>query len=235
MKPDIEPKHLTLTGLRHRCTNESNLFFAGKSHDPRYCFELFRRAILHRNEMAWDLIYQQYQPLVNSWIGRHSLFSETQENADYFVNRSFEKMWQVLTPEKFGQFNDLKSLLRYLQMCVHSSIVDTVRTKERTRLFEGDEAERWEDDRGNSLEEEVALAGQREALWEAVGGRLNDEKEVCVVYGTYMMALKPRELYAYYDTQFSNVKEVYRIRENVMARLSRDQGLKDFLIHAGIS
>ena len=58
---------------------------------------------------------------------RHAAYAASGEEADYFINRAFEKMWLALSPERFGGFPDLKSLLRYLQMCVHSAVYDVVR------------------------------------------------------------------------------------------------------------
>ena len=113
-----------LGGIAHRCTEETALFFAHRPHDPRYCYELFRRAILLRNQRAWELIYAEYQPLAAGWINRHSGFPASGEETQYFVNRAFEKMWQAVTPDRFNQFPDLQSLLRYLQMCAHSAIMD---------------------------------------------------------------------------------------------------------------
>ena len=63
------------------------------------------------------------------------------EEPQYFANRAFEKMWGVLSPQKFGQFPNLKSLLRYLQMCVHSVIVDYARRGEQATLLEDSERE----------------------------------------------------------------------------------------------
>jgi len=44
-----------------------------------------------------------------------------------------------------------------------------------------------------------------------------------VVYGTYVLDLKPRELCRRYRSVFSSVREVYRIKQNVLARLRRDE------------
>jgi len=59
---------------------------------------------------------------------------------------------------------------------------------------------------------------------------LCNEKERRVVYGSFVLALKPRELYAQFRETFRDVKEVYRVKENVLARLRRDAELQEFLI-----
>ena len=51
-----------------------------------------------------------------------------------------------------------------------------------------------------------------------------------MVYGSFVLALKPRELYAQFRETFRDVKEVYRVKENVLARLRRDAELQEFLV-----
>lgn len=93
---------LTLTGVAHRCSQETDLFFQQRSYDPQFCFELLRRAIVHCNERAWELAYDQYRSQVIGWVARHSAFPTSGEEVQYFVNRAFEKMWVALTPDKFS-------------------------------------------------------------------------------------------------------------------------------------
>jgi hypothetical protein len=60
------------------------------------------------------------------------------------------------------------------------------------------------------------------SLWDAVTARLTDEKERQVVYGSFVLALKPRVLYEQFQRLFLSVDEVYQIKQNVLARLRRD-------------
>jgi len=220
---------LTLSGLRHRCAVESDRFFNRQENDPRYCFELFRRAINDHNQQAWHFIYEQYRPLVASWVGRHSLFATTEEETQYFVNRAFEKMWAAISPAKFKQFPNLKSVLSYLQMCVHSALADYVRTREQALLIDQEVLAQIPDGEASGVEHQVSQRVDGQALWRWLDERLKDEKERRVVYGTFALAMKPRELYAQFPKSFSDVNEVYRVKENVMARLRRDDELKMLL------
>ncbi|HEX6386965.1 MAG TPA: sigma-70 family RNA polymerase sigma factor [Anaerolineae bacterium] len=219
----------TVRDLSQRCAQESDHFFNRQPYDPRFCFELFRRAILHQNERAWDSVYHQYQPLVASWVERHSMFPAANEEVQYFLNRAFEKMWRVLTPEKFADFPDLKSLLRYLQMCVHSVIVDAVRRQEQAQRLDDVPESAVRDGGGQPVEERVLGRVQREELWAFLLERLKDEKEEKVVYGSFVLGLKPGQLYDEFEGTFADVNEIYRVKENVMARFRRDQDLPDFL------
>ena len=221
---------LTLAGISHRCARETELFFRRQSYDPRFCFELFRRAIEGRNQQAWEAIYTQYRPQVAVWVNRHSAFPDSGEEVQYFVNRAFEKMWIALTPDKLSHFPNLKSLLRYLQMCVHSVIVDQVRRAEQAVVGLQAEDLVAEGVTGGQVVEKQALDRvHRQELWDQIDSRLRSEKERQVVYGSFVLGLKPRELYAQFQETFRDVNEVYRVKENVLARLRRDAEFLELL------
>lgn len=230
MSHQTDIQQLTLSDIAHHCTQETNRFFQGQSYDPQYCFELFRRATMDRDQRAWELVYAQYRPLVAGWVERHPAFPASGEEVQYFVNRTFEKMWVALTPDKFDHFSDLKSLLRYLQMCIHSVLLDCVRTTEQSAVKVQAEALAVENQaKGPSVEDEALAWVHRQELWWEINARLRNEKERRVAYGSFVLALKPRELYAQHRETFRDVNEVYRLKENVLARLRRDTKLKKFL------
>lgn len=225
---------LTLSSIAHRCAQETERFFQRRSYDPRYCFELFRRAIAERVQRAWVLVYDQYRPLVASWVERHPAFPASGEEVQYFVNRAFEKMWVALSADKFSRFPDLKSLLRYLQMCVHSVILDLTRATEKPIVdacvdLEAEAPNTQGATRAPGVESEALDRVRRQELWEEVDARMHSERERRVVYGTFVLGLKPRDVYAHFRDTFRDVNDVYRVKENVLARLRRDSELKKLL------
>jgi len=231
MPEKIDFSTLSLSSLCYRCARESDNFFNRKKHDPRFCYQLFRRAVLEQDQRAWECLYHQYYPLVASWVERHSMFKSCHEEHQYFVNRAFEKMWAVFSPQKLDQFPDLKSILRYLQMCVHSAVVDYLRAQEQAELMADSPALERQTYDGEALapEKEAIRRTQAGVLWEMIAARLKDEKERKVVYGSFILALKPGDLADYYAGTFENVAEIYRVKENVLARFRRDEELKRFL------
>ena len=74
--------------LIRRCAQEMLRFRKQKPYDPWHCYELFRRALVERDEAAWAAIYKQYQRLVRFWIGTSG------DDADALVNQAFAKLWQ---------------------------------------------------------------------------------------------------------------------------------------------
>lgn len=222
-----------LDDLRNRCAEESKRFFQGKDHDPRLCFELFRRAFQEQDEIAWEYVYQQYQPLVAGWVEKHALFSALAEEKEYFVNRTFEKMWKSLSPAKFQHFTALNAVLHYLKMCAASVMIDHARAQEWFQLDEQLEESANQAFRGthksNSLEDNAIQRIQNQELWEQVKSLTVNKREYYVLAGSFLLGLKPREVYNTYPGKFKDIQEVYRVKENLIERLRRNQKLMEYL------
>lgn len=224
------PKYLSLTDLASNCAKETELFFQHRDHDTRYCFELFRRAVCEKDQAAWELIYHQYQSLVTGWVMQHKRFHASGEEAQYFVTGAFGKISTILTAEKFEKFADLQSLLYYLKMCVHSAITDYNRVADHASLHVSLEELQVEVKASNPApEDEVTDRMDNQSFWVWVNERLNDEKERLVMQGVFVLALKPSQLCDQYRNKFADVEEVYRIKQNVLARLRRDAEFRKFL------
>ncbi len=213
--------------LRHLCAEETDNFQQRRPYDPHYCFEIFRRAAVDRDEAAWAAIYSQYERQVLSWVRRNPMFPMMEEEASYFANRAFERMWAALTPEKWTKFPNLKSLLRYLQMCCHSVMVDYSRQKEQATLkTELDDlmARRLPDDEAE-VETQVATTQEQEALWALIRRELADDREVRVIYAKFVLGMKPAQIARRFNSMFSDVKDVYRVSEAAMGRLRNSPAL----------
>jgi len=231
MSHAADPEHLTIHDLAKRCAEETEHFRMRQTDDSRYCFELFRRAISERDQFAWDAICRQYKPLMADWwVKPHRGFKASGEDVDQIINRTYEKFWSALTPEKFGKFSDLKPLLNYLKMCVDSVIVDHNRkTEPPSQYLSDDESAIWGKDPNLAPEEKMMQDEKSLAFWEWINARLHDEKERLVVYGAFDLDLKPKEIYDRFRDIFSDIDEVYTIKQNVIARLRRDPGFRKFL------
>jgi hypothetical protein len=216
---------LPLQSLAERCHQETLLFLQKLGHDPRFCYELFRRAIVERNEQGWELIYIQYTaatPLLVHWVERHGSFASSGEDAMFFVNRALERLWMTITPERFQSFPDLKSVLRYLQMCVYSAVTDYVRATPPPAV---------------ALDEMMSAASipqsgeelEKQELRAMIDARLNDDKERTALWNRYDLGMKPAEIAERFPDVFTDVMDVYRTLQNIIARLRRDNNLRRFL------
>lgn len=218
-----ELRSLSLANVAYHCRQESERYFRRQANDSTYCYELFRRAILERSDVAWALIYDQYTPQVAGWVKSHSSYDSSGEEVGYFVNRAFEKMWSAIQPEKFPRFPDLKSLLRYLQLCVHSVVIDHVRAEEFTTLEEPSIVL-------EGVEVPVLDGLQRQAFWQQIQRRLHDVREQQLLYYRYGLGLKPRQLCEHFPDEFPDVNEVYGMTQNILARLRRDEELRQLFL-----
>lgn len=221
---------MPLDTLTDRCREETERFFRRLAYVQSYCIELFRRAIVDRDEMAWNGVYAQYENLVRGWVKQHSGMPQAGEDIQYFVNRAFEKMWRAVTPDKFVGFRDLKSLLRYLQMCVHSVIVDRLRFMEAKVQAEAwDELRSHPNTHSDSVEDRALAGAQKEALWRFIQEQLRDDTEEIVIYSSFILALKPSQIITEYPNKFTSVEQVYRAKQNVLNRLRRNPEMENFL------
>src|SRR5579859_6998204 len=108
---------LPLEALARQCCTESERFYRGQPHNTRFAYELFRRALVERNEAAWEHVYAHYSPLVDSWVRRSGAFLNSGESSEFFVSLAFTRFWRAIPPRRFAAFPTLAALLQYLQRC----------------------------------------------------------------------------------------------------------------------
>ncbi|MCS6844321.1 MAG: hypothetical protein NZ528_08375 [Caldilineales bacterium] len=229
MISSVSSHSLTLSGLAHRCAEETERFFRRQDYDSAPCYELFRRATAARDEAAFAVVYSQYRGLVRRWVEQHPAFVGDEE-ADFFVNRAFEKFWHAVTPEKFARFPHLKAVLAYLKLCVHSVLVDHARSRGPQAIDQEPEQLELHDWRSEADPLASAVASlERSELWRLVLSKLQDDRERIVIHGSFVLALKPREIQAQHPNLFASVGEIYRTKQNVLERLRRDKDLHALL------
>src|SRR5512135_1289547 len=100
---------LSIHELARNCSEESSRFVRQGVSNDSYCLELFRRAIEKRDDDAWACIYQQYAPLVLTWVTQHQSVAPLlgRDGAAPLVNAAFAKFSQALTPARVENFASL--------------------------------------------------------------------------------------------------------------------------------
>lgn len=224
------PEQLSIAELAHHCSEETTKFLKQSASNDRYCLELFRRAIVRRDDAAWQHIYQQYAPLVLTWVTQHQSAASFlgQEGGSALVNAAFAKFSQALTPIKIDNFDSLASVLKYLKMCVHSVVADEVRSRQARQYEETLDAIEHEPSGSDPAEDVIAqLSAQR--LWIVIQEELNGEEERVLLYLAYVQGMKPSEICERQRHLFPTVDDVYRIKRNVLERLRRNRRLRRLL------
>ncbi len=196
--------------LAQRCASETDKFTRQQTNDPQWCFELLRRALAERDMDAFTYVYRTYEGLVLSWVRHHSRFALTGENAEYFAGDAFRSFYFALAGAKFERFPTVAAILSYLKMCVHTSIAQYLRGKERADVLPF--AEGVEPSSTPDLSESVVAA----ELWQHIVRLLPDERDQLLARCVFVLGLKPREICVAYRVHWSNERDVsvalYRIR-----------------------
>ncbi len=222
----------SVSELARYCSEETNKFLKQSVSNDRYCLELFRRAITLRNDEAWTYVYQQYSPLVLTWVNQHQSAAPLlgQDGVGPLVNAAFAKFAQALTPSKMDKFDSLAALLKYLKMCVHSVVADEVRSRQARQYEETLELMENEPAADDPAEDVVSQISAS-SLWQLIIEELNGEDERVLIYLAYIHGMKPGEISSARKRLFPTVDDVYRIKRNVLERLRRNRRLQNFFNH----
>jgi hypothetical protein len=222
------PKQLEIDALIRRCVVESDRFYRGQPHDTRFVYELFRRALVEGDQVAWEYIYAHYSGLVESWVRRSGAFASSGESSEFFVALAFTRFWRAISPERFTAFPTLPSLLHYLQLCTGSVVIDSVRAQSWSEMLP-EEAIPLERSLQTAPDEEAIEHVNRQEFWSYLDTQLSDEAERTVVFDFFVLGMKAGDIYERRRDLFSSVKDVYNVKRNVLGRLSRSSELRQLL------
>ncbi len=184
-------------------------------------FELFRRAIMGRDEQAWAEIHARYRPLLIAWAYRSSARLWAGEWCDDIADQALVRAWAALTPESFAEFSTLARLLSYLRSCVASTVIDCARAQAANQRAQS--AVRMDT---AATPEQIVLAGiDRAELWRLALGLTSNRAERVVLVESFALNLPPRSIQSRHPQLFANVADVYSAKRNLFARLHRNRDL----------
>jgi DNA-directed RNA polymerase specialized sigma24 family protein len=180
-------------------------------------YELFRQAILFREEDAWAAIYARYHSLLVSWA-YHSGAQQCMELPSDIADRALARAWVALTPDRFAEFPSLASLLSYLRTCVKTTAIDLARSQAAS-----DRA--WQQiDAGEPATPEQIITDKldRDALWNMVIAQAHTPAEQIALIESCVYGLPPRAIHARHPDRFPTVDSVYTTKRNLFNRLQRN-------------
>ena len=185
--------------------------------------ELFRRAIVDGDEVAWAESVARYRALLVSWAKRCALSAAIGEPGDDIADHAFSRAWAALSPDRFDQFPTLASVLAYLRTCVTSAVIDCARGQQSAERL----ARAIEVDDVATPEQIFAVLAEREELWGIVHGIVQNEQERVILMESFVYGLPPRAILARYPQLFTAVVDVYNAKRNLFERLKRCQELRE--------
>lgn len=221
-------EHLAVADLAQRCREETQRFLRGEPRDDAYYFEIFQRAVVNRDNDAWQAIVAQYRGILLAYVSQHTPTAMLNESDDYWINRAFQRFWSAIGPDRFGRFPDLAALLKYLKLCVHSVLMDEARARRANLVTSIDEAP---ESAAVQSDAEGGILGKvsGEQLWATIARVLQDEAEEKVIFLSFARDMKPAEIFQRYPQLYRGVADVYRIKRNVLERLRNNAEVRAFL------
>jgi hypothetical protein len=189
---------------------------------PEDGFELFRRAIVDREQAAWEAIHTRYRILLISWARQSSVSAMVDEQLDDIADQAFARAWSALTPQRFQAFPSLATILGYLRNCVGAVLIDKARaqaTRERTIQQLGvREAPTPED----LVIEEL----DRTSIWRLVSEVVETPQEEIIIRENILLEIPPRQILARWPDRFRSIGEVYASKRNLIGRLQRNSQIQ---------
>jgi len=190
--------------------------------DQADSYELFRRAIVERDEQAWIESATRYRPLLAAWASRCSASAALTESFDDLADQAFARAWSALSPERFASFPTLAALLAYMRACVTTTVIDHARSEfSRDRIemsIQGDEVA--------TPEQLIIDQFQRQEVWRLVETAVASEQERVVLRETFLYDLPPRAILRRHPDLFANAHAIYTTKRYLFDRLQRCSELR---------
>ncbi len=219
-------RHLSTKTIIQGCQAESN---QPRSRETGYCFELFRRALEDKEQIAWEAIDEQYRHLILYWICDHSP-DLPQEEIEQVAPEALPKFWQALTRSAVpltSRFRHIGEILKYLKQCTISVLRDYERRIQRVERVKKclETADQSTLCQQADAEQELLARINREQLLqlvrEWVKTCVTDCQERKVLCLSYEYGLTPAEIAAHYPRDFPDAQTVRRIKERILKRARR--------------
>jgi hypothetical protein len=211
------PRSMSIAALTERCMKELQNYGQGAPSDDRFGMELFYRALMQRNALAWEAVQHCFNDIMCRWIRNHPLRDvacryDSEEN---YVALGFGRFWQAMVGKQNSSFQSLGAAMKYLRACLHASVIDTLRTYSRARVVGLPEP-------GGAGEPSCEDEYDSGELWQVISHLLPDARERRVAHLLYHCGLKPRAIVHFCYEEFHDVREIYNIRRNIVDRLRRN-------------
>jgi hypothetical protein len=208
---------MKLSALVEHCIDEMNKYRRGEVPDDTYGLELFRRAMVECDNDSWTCLQKCFGEIVLAWLRRHPRREEAYryDSEENYVAQAFARFWQATSCNRKLAFPTVAAALQYLRASLNGAVLDTLRGYGRPKETPLPEP--------GFLEEPVVEEPEETSeLWEVIQSLLLHPREKRLGYLLFYCGLKPRDIVRYCSQEFSDVREIYALRRNIMERLMRN-------------
>lgn len=207
---------LNVSALVERAWQEIRAYRHGDPSNGAYGLELLRRGIIQDDQDAWAGLQQLLDETVLAWLHIHPCREVAcrLESEEYYVALAFERFWQATSQQQVA-FRTFAGALVYLRASLHGALLDSLRAFSRPKEVplpsSGELGELQVEDQNDSSE-----------AWDAIKTLLPNGRERRLAYLLYHCGLKPREIVRFCSPEWTDIREIYRLRRNILERLQRN-------------
>jgi hypothetical protein len=176
--------------------------------------EALLRQVLEGDQEAWAGVEQSLGETMRSWLRGHPSKEAAccWESEEHYVSLAFERFRQAVTAGQLRACTSLPTVLRYLQACLNGVLLDSLRTKVRSKGIPLQEPAHSEEQPGGDH------PGDRQ-LWERIQRLFPDVRERRVAYLLFHCNLNPRDIFCVAPQQFRDVQEIGHVRRHILERI----------------
>jgi len=208
VEPTAGEHMLSVSKLVEQCRREVQAYRYEEPCEEAYSLELLRRALVQGDQDAWAGVQHCLSELVRDWLYGHPRREAALrwQSEETYVAQTFERFWQATTVTQRLAFSRLAAALQYLRASLNGAILDTLRAYSRPREVSlAEPAEPNVEDQTDSNE-----------VWEILQKILPSEREQRLAYLLYHCGLKPREIVRFFPQEWTDVREISRLRRTIL-------------------
>ena len=178
--------------------------------------ELLRRATVCGDQEARACVQQCLSEIVRNWLRCHPCRETAYllNSEEHYVTLAFERFWQVATHTQSGVYDSLTVALQYLRASLNGALLDMLRASSRPRSVGPAEPGGL----GARHTEETTTGAQ---VWRFLQSVLLDARELRLAYLLFHCGLSPREVVRSCPGEFEDVREISRLRRDLVEHLLR--------------
>lgn len=226
-------QRMPVRSLEAHCYEETLRYYQHEPCDGRYGYQLFRRALVGRDESAWEALERVYRAQLVRWARSHRLYEQSGEEAEEYANRALENLWRRVGPARFDAFPNLNSILGYLQRSVHNLVIDQARVRTREQQRAQALAEAMMGDLSPTPQVRALDQVRAGEIWELVQAHCRHEREELVAYCYLVLSLKPSDILALYPAVFGTTATINALLATLLKRLRRSPVLRRHVLGDG--
>jgi transcriptional regulator with XRE-family HTH domain len=223
---------MSLSALIQKALEERERVLDGERPDTAFAYELFKRAVVDKDPIAWKAIRNIYLDTVKQWISSNALLTDkSTTNIDDLTQFVFDRFKMAISPRRFVQFNNLYHITSYLSAIAKTVVIDIVRatqgTKHRPIRFPSNAS-------GSQPQPDVGegahfLAEHISEFWDLINSMFQDDQERVVLFSTFILDVQPRDIYQQRPDLFNSVKDVYTTKRRVLQQLKQHPEIWEYL------